>query len=68
MGGTDTGTTVLDGLVRARELGEVVANHLRLDLNRVEDLQDPDRSTSTSSHSRHNPRAGREENGRTLPL
>ena len=36
--GTDTGATVLDGLVRARELGEVVANHLGLDFDRVEDL------------------------------
>lgn len=29
---------MLDGPVRARELGEVVARHLRLDLDRVEDL------------------------------
>ncbi len=47
VGGTNTGTTVLDGLVRARELGEVVANHLRLDLNRVEDLHRATRPTST---------------------
>lgn len=38
VGGTDTGATVLDGLVRDGELGEVVADHLGLDLNRVEDL------------------------------
>lgn len=53
MGGTDTGTTVLDGLaggllalkeetverwnvLRDGELSQVVANHLRLDLNLVE--------------------------------
>jgi hypothetical protein len=53
VGGTDTGTTVLDGLavgllallqktrkvgnvLRDRELSQVVANHLRLDLNLVE--------------------------------
>ena len=39
--GTDTRTTVLDGLVRARELSEVVADHLGLDLHRVEDLHSP---------------------------
>lgn len=42
MGGTDTGTTVLDGLVGDRELGKVVANHLRLDLNVVELLSGVD--------------------------
>ena len=35
---THTRATVLDGAVRARELGEVVASHFGLDLNRVEDL------------------------------
>jgi len=34
--GTDTGSAVLDRLVRDRELGEVVTNHLGLDLNLVE--------------------------------
>lgn len=38
VGGTDTGTTVLDGLVRDGEFGEVVADHLRLDLDLVEFL------------------------------
>ena len=38
MRGTDTGATVLDGAVRDGELGEVVADHLGLDLNRVEHL------------------------------
>lgn len=38
MRGTDTGATVLDGSVRARELSEVVACHLRLDLDGVEYL------------------------------
>ena len=35
---TYTWTTVLDGLVRARELSEVVANHFRLNFDGVEDL------------------------------
>ena len=35
---THTRTTVLDGLVRDGELSKVVASHLRLDLNGVEDL------------------------------
>ena len=38
MSGTDTRPTVLDGLVGDGELGEVVANHLGLDLNLVEGL------------------------------
>lgn len=33
VGGTDTGTTVLDGLVAQRELAQVVANHLSLDFD-----------------------------------
>ena len=36
--GTHTWATVLDGSVRARELSEVVACHLRLDLDGVEYL------------------------------
>lgn len=36
VGGTDTGTTVLDGLVGDGELSQVVANHLGLDLDLVE--------------------------------
>ena len=36
VGGTDTRTTVLDGLVRDGEFAEVAANHLRLDFNLVE--------------------------------
>ena len=36
VGGTDTGPTVLDWLVGDGELCEIVANHLRLDLNLVE--------------------------------
>lgn len=38
VGGTDTGTTVVNGLVGEGELAEVVADHLRLDLNSVESL------------------------------
>ena len=45
MRGTDTRTTVLDGLVRARELSEVVAGHFWLDLNGVEDLKSHNSST-----------------------
>ena len=40
MGGTDTGTTVLDGLVAQRELSQVVANHLSLDFDLREEKQD----------------------------
>jgi hypothetical protein len=36
VGGTDTGTTVLDGLVGDREFTQVVANHLGLDFDLVE--------------------------------
>ena len=50
MGGTDTRATVLDGLVRARELGEVVADHLGLDLNGVEDLHTQDAPVSISRY------------------
>lgn len=35
VGGTDTGATVADGLVRDRELAEVESNHLGLDLDGV---------------------------------
>ena len=42
MGGTDTGATVLDGLVRDGELSKVVANHLGLDLDLVELLSGVD--------------------------
>lgn len=42
MGGTNTRTTVLDGFVRDGELAEVVASHLRLDLDGVEDLRPVD--------------------------
>lgn len=38
VGGTNTGTTVLDGLVGDGELTKVVTSHLRLDLNLVEGL------------------------------
>ena len=38
MSGTDTGTTVVNGLVGKGELAEVVTDHLRLDLNSVEGL------------------------------
>ena len=38
MSGTDTGTTVVNGLVGEGELAEVVTDHLRLDLNSVEGL------------------------------
>lgn len=33
VGGTNTRATVLNGLVRDGEFGEVVASHLRLDFN-----------------------------------
>merc|ERR1712194_257732 len=37
-GSTDTGPTVTDRLVRDAELGQIVAHHVGLDLNRGEDL------------------------------
>jgi len=33
VGGTDTGTAVLDGLVGQSELAQIVADHLGLDLH-----------------------------------
>ena len=38
MGSTNTGLTVLHGLVGDGELAQVVADHLRLDLHSIEDL------------------------------
>jgi hypothetical protein len=35
---TNTGTTVLNGLVRDRELSKIVTSHFRLDFNLVENL------------------------------
>lgn len=53
MGSTNTRPTVLDWLVRDGELCEVVANHLRLDLNLVEGLAVVD-TDDASDHLRHN--------------
>ena len=53
MGSTDTGPTVLDWLVRDGELCEVVANHLRLDLNLIEGLAVVD-ADDAPNHLRHN--------------
>jgi hypothetical protein len=53
VGGTDTRPTVLDRLVRDGELCEVVANHLRFDLNLVEGLAIVDTDDATN-HLRHN--------------
>jgi hypothetical protein len=49
VGSSDTGTSVLDGLVGDRELGQVVTNHLGLDLNLVELLSGVD-SNDGSNH------------------
>lgn len=57
VGGTDTRTTVLDGLVRDGEFGKIVASHLRLDLNGVENLL---RSKPKSHHHELN-KVSREE-------
>jgi hypothetical protein len=46
--GTNTGTTVLDGLVRDGELGKVVTSHLRLDFNLVENLTVVDTNDGTN--------------------
>eukprot|EP01084_Bolivina_argentea_P298334 514089_1 len=55
MGGTDTGATVLDGLVGQRELGQVVGDHLSLDLNSVELLAvvDTDDGADHLGHDDH---------------
>jgi len=45
---TNTGTTVLDRLVRDGELSEVVTSHLRLDFNLVEDLTVVDTNDGTN--------------------
>jgi hypothetical protein len=45
--GTNTGTTVLDGLVRDGELGKIVTSHFRLDFNLVEDLTVVDTNDGT---------------------
>lgn len=52
MCGTDTRATVLDGSVRTREFSEVVACHLRLDLNGVEYLAVVD-TNNAANHLRN---------------
>jgi len=47
VGGTNTRTTVLDGLVRDREFTQVVTGHLRLDFNSVESLAVVDANNAT---------------------
>ena len=47
MSGTDTGATVVNGLVGEGELTEVVTDHLGLDFNRVESLAVVDADDST---------------------
>ena len=53
VGGTDTRPTVLDRLVGDGELCEIVANHLRLDLNLVKGLAIVD-TNNASNHLRDN--------------
>lgn len=38
MGSTDTGSSMLNGLIRDGELSKIVANHLRFDLNLIKSL------------------------------
>ena len=47
VGGTNTGATVLDGLVGDGELAEVVSNHFGLDFNLVEGLAVVDTNVGT---------------------
>lgn len=49
VGSTDTGSTVLDGVVRDRELSQVVTDHLWLNLNGVEFLSGVD-ANDTADH------------------
>jgi hypothetical protein len=51
--GTNTGTTVLNGLVRDGEFGKVMTGHLGLDFNLVEDLTVVDTNNGTN-HLRDN--------------
>lgn len=52
MGSTNTGSSVLDRLVGYTELSQVVANHFRLDFNKVESLAVVD-SHNRSNHLRN---------------
>jgi len=70
VGGTDTGATVLDGLVGDRELSQVVANHLRLDLNLVELLSgvDTDDGADHLGNDNHVTEVGLDEVGLLIGL
>ncbi len=48
VGTAEAGAAVTDGVVGDRELTEVVANHISLDLNQVEDLAVVDSDLSTN--------------------
>lgn len=63
MGGTDTGSTVLDGLVRDGEFTQVVADHLGLDLDLVELLAavDADDAANHLGHDDHVPKVSLDE-------
>jgi len=53
MGSTNTGSTMLDRLVRDGEFGQVVSDHFRLDFDLVELLARVD-TNNASNHLRHN--------------
>jgi len=65
VGGTNTGTTVLDGLVGDGELSEVVSNHLGLDLDLVEGLSvvDTDDGTDHLGDDDHVTEVGLDDGG-----
>lgn len=65
MSGTDTRTTVLDGLVRDGELSEVHADHLGLDLDLVEGLAgvDTDDGADHLGEDDHVTKVGLDERG-----
>jgi hypothetical protein len=65
VGGTNTGTTVLDGLVGDGELSEVVSNHLGLDLDLVEGLSvvDTDDGTDHLGDDDHVTEVGLDDSG-----
>jgi len=52
VGGTDTGATVLDGLVGDRKFAEVVSDHLRLDFDLIEGFSLVN-TDDASDHFRH---------------
>ncbi|PPE01155.1 hypothetical protein GOBAR_DD01825 [Gossypium barbadense] len=60
MGGTNTRSTMLNGLVRNGKLGKVMADHFRLDFNLVECLAivHTDNASNHFGYNNHIPQVG----------